>query len=204
MTTRPHIIGLTGSIGMGKTTTAGFFREKGIPVWDADAAVHRLYAGLGAAVEGIRNICPNAVSIDGVDRAVLRAWIARDEAAITKIESVVHPRVAEDRAKFIENNAAAGHKLVVIDIPLLFETSGEKSVDAVVVVSAPAEVQRKRVLEREGMSLAHFEKILTRQTPDAEKRSRADFVIETTSLESARRQVDAVVTEIHNRIAQNA
>jgi dephospho-CoA kinase len=190
---RPFIIGLTGSIGMGKSTTAAMFAAAGVPVWDADAAVHRLYAPGGGAVEAIRALCPAAVVDGEVRRDVLKDWIDRDPQALSRIESVVHPRVAADRAAFVDG---AQGDVVVVDVPLLFETGGETSVDAVAVVSAPAEVQRARVLARPGMTEARLEAILARQMPDAQKRARADFVIPTTTLEEARRAVEDVLKTI--------
>ncbi len=187
-------LGLTGSIGMGKSTTAGFFRDMGVPVWDADAAVHRLYGAGGAAVGPVGALCPAAVGPEGVDRAVLKDWIAQDDTALARLEAVVHPLVAQDRAAFI---AAAGAPLVVLDIPLLFETGAD--VDGVLVVSAPPEVQRARVLARPGMTEAHLESILARQMPDAEKRARADFVIETLDLDSTRAAVQDLVAKLGGR-----
>ncbi|NOX74583.1 MAG: dephospho-CoA kinase [Alphaproteobacteria bacterium] len=201
---RPFILGLTGSIGMGKSTTAGFFHDLGVPVWDADTAVHRLYGKGGAAVAGIGEIHPAAIVKGAVDRARLRDWIARDETALKQIERIVHPLVAQDRQKFIARAASKGRKLVVVDVPLLFETGGAANVDAVLVVSAPSETQKQRVLERAGMTEAHFEKILLSQMPDAEKRTKADYVIETTSLEAAQMAVERVLKDITNRIKNNA
>lgn len=182
-----YILGLTGSIGMGKSTTAQFFREVGVPVWDADAAVHRIYAKGGAAVEPISKICPDATAIGKVDRDALKAWIARDDTALGQIEKIVHPLVAADRAEFIAAHADA--PLIVLDIPLLFETGSAANMDGVLVVSVDAEEQRRRVLARETMTEEILASILARQTPDAEKRTKADFVIETYDLDSARADV---------------
>ena len=204
MSRKPFVLGLTGSIGMGKSTTAGFFRNKGVPVWDADAAVHRLYAPQGLAVSGIASICPDAVSDSGVDRAKLRDWIAKDETAIKKLEQVVHPLVAEDRRSFIVQCGKDGHDLVIVDVPLLFETGGNASVDATLVVSAPPDLQKARVLERPGMTEDHFARILASQMPDAEKRKRADFVIETISLEVAQHAAEKVLQDLRIRIADHA
>jgi dephospho-CoA kinase len=182
-------LGLTGSIGMGKSTTAQMFRDLGVPVWDADAAVHRLYEG--AAVAPVGALCPDAVKDGRIDRAALKDWIARDPAALAKLEAVVHPLVAADRAAFI---AQADAPLVVLDIPLLFETGAD--VDGVLVVSASPDMQRARVLDRPGMDAAQFERILARQMPDAEKRARADFVIETLDMDSTRAAVQNLVSKL--------
>jgi dephospho-CoA kinase len=187
------ILGLTGSIGMGKSTTARMFAEAGVPVWDADAAVHRLYAKGGAAVESIGAIRPDAVREGEVNRDVLKAWISADPSALRSIEGVVHPLVAADRRGFL---AATEADVVVVDIPLLFETGGAASVDRIVVVSAPAEVQRARVLARSGMTKDPLDRLLAQQMPDAEKRARADYVIETTTLEDARRSVHIILRDI--------
>ncbi|MCE6961015.1 dephospho-CoA kinase [Cereibacter sphaeroides] len=190
---RPFRLGLTGSIGMGKSTTAGFFAEAGVPVWDADAAVHRLYARGGALVAPVAALCPAAVADGAVDRAALRGWISGDPAALARLEAVVHPAVAEDRAAFI---AAAASDIVVLDIPLLFETGHESEMDATLLVTAPPALQRARVLSRRTMTEAQFEAILARQLPDREKRARATHIIETLGLEAARAGVLALVAFI--------
>ena len=197
MSNRPILIGLTGSIGMGKSTTAAMFSDLGVPVWDADHAVHHLYATGGAAVDPIRNIYPDAVDDTGVSRDVLKQWIATDPAALGKIEHIVHPLVAADRAEFIKNTQA---DMVVLDIPLLFETGSDLQMDFVVVVSAPPDVQRERVLTRRKMTVTQFDAILAKQLPDAEKRKRADFVIETTSMDGASAQVKAILEKIRGQI----
>ena len=195
---RPFLIGLTGSIGMGKSTTAKMFADEGVPVWDADAVVSRLYAAGGAAVALIRDICPEAITDGAVERGILRDWIARTPSGLSRLEQAVHPLVAGDRANFIETTAS---DIVVLDIPLLFETGAHDTVDAIVVVTAPAEVQRSRVMDREGMSEAVFETISAKQTPDAEKRQRADYVIESLSLEDARAAVQSCLRDIRRKLA---
>jgi len=196
---RPFRLGLTGSIGMGKSTTAAMFAEAGVPVWDADAAVHRLYAPGGAAVPAIAALHPAAIRDGAVDRAALKDWIAQDAGALGQIERVVHPLVAADREAFLD--AAQGKPLVLLDIPLLFETGADAQMDATLVVSAPAEVQRARVLARPGMTQAQLDLILSRQMPDAEKRARATWVIETTGLESTRAAVQDLTRTIRARHA---
>lgn len=197
--TRPYLLGLTGSIGMGKSTTAGFFRAAGVPVWDADATVHRLYAPGGAAVPVLEAAFPGVTGPEGVSRAALKAAIAADPQALPRIEALVHPLVAADRAAFIA--AHAGAPLLVLDIPLLFETGAGAGLDGTLVVSAPAEVQRARVLARPGMTEAHLAAILARQMPDAEKRRRATWVIETTTLDAARTAVQDLIRSIGARHA---
>lgn len=195
---RPFKIGLTGSIGMGKSTTAGLFADLGVPVWDADAAVHRLYARGGAAVAPIAALRPGAVVDGAVDRAALKRWIDEDRDALSRIEDIVHPLVAADRAAFLERTDA---DVVLLDIPLLFEAGRQGDMDAVVVVSAPPEVQRARVLERGTMTETQFETILAKQVPDSEKRARADYVIQSTSLEAARAAVQDCLRDIRRKIS---
>jgi len=186
-------LGLTGSIGMGKSTTARLFAEEGCAVWDADAAVHRLYAKGGAGVAPIAAVFPEAVEGGAVDRGRLREIIAADARTLERIEAIIHPLVARDRAEFV---TAQDADVTVLDIPLLYETGGEAALDAVAVVSVAPEVQRERVLARGTMTAADFETILARQVPDAEKRARADYVIETDTMEHARAQVRAVLAQI--------
>ena len=195
-------LGLTGSIGMGKSTTARMFADEGLPVWDADAAVHRLYAPGGAAALALGEALPGSLDATGaVDRAALKAMIAADPAVLDRLNAIVHPLVSADRAGFL---AEATADIVLLDIPLLYESGLEKGCDAVAVVTAPPEVQRARVLARETMTPAMFETILARQMPDAEKRARADYVIETLTLEAARASVKDVLADIRRRIARNA
>ncbi|MEM6740964.1 MAG: dephospho-CoA kinase [Pseudomonadota bacterium] len=193
--TKPMLIGVTGSIGMGKSTTATIFAEHGVPVWDADAAVHRLYAPGGTAVAPLAARRPEARGRHGgVDRAALKAWIAKDDAAFAQIERIVHPLVAADRAQFVANTTAP---VIALDIPLLFETGADQSVDFTVVVSTDAATQRARVLAREGMTEEDFERILARQMPDAEKRQRADAVVRSDTLEQAKADVLSVLARIN-------
>jgi dephospho-CoA kinase len=189
------ILGLTGSIGMGKSATATFFREAGVPVHDSDAAVHRLYAG--EAVAPVEAAFPG-VTVDGkIDRAKLAAQILGKPDAIKRLEAIVHPLVRGVTQRFIAENAAKGARVVLLDVPLLFETGGEKNTDAVVVVSAPPDVQRARVLARPGMTAEKLDALLARQMPDAEKRARAHFVVDTSrGFDSARAQVHGILRAI--------
>ncbi len=196
---RPWILGLTGSIGMGKSTAAGFFRDAGVPVWDADAAVHRLYAAGGAGAKAVAALCPDAVGPEGVDRARLRAWLAADPARLARLEAAVHPLLAADRAAFLGRAAAAAEALVVLDVPLLYETGLDRAVDSVAVVTAPAEVQRARVLARPGMTAAALDALLARQMPDAEKRTRADHLIEAVDREATRGEVNRLIAVLRER-----
>ncbi|KHK89610.1 dephospho-CoA kinase [Novosphingobium malaysiense] len=189
---RQKILGLTGSIGMGKSTVAGMLRELGVPVFDADAAVHELQGPGGALLPAIEAAFPGTTSDTGVDRQKLGAAVFGDSEKLGRLERIVHPAVAAMRRDFLRDNAAA--PLIVFDIPLLYEKGGQEGLDAVAVVSAPAGDQRQRVLARPGMTAEKFEKILTLQVPDAEKRARADFVIDTgTSLAETRNQVAGIV-----------
>ena len=194
----PYKVGLTGSIGMGKSTTAALFAaHDDVAVWDADAAVHRLYAAGGAAVDPIAALCPAALGPDGIDRSALKEWIAQDSTAIRRIESIVHPLVADDRATFLNETSA---RIVILDIPLLFETGGDAQMDLTVVVSTDAATQKSRVLQRPDMTEAQFERIVSLQMADAEKRQRADAIIDTSSMETARRDVAAVLSRIREQI----
>lgn len=177
MIARPITLGLTGSIGMGKSTVAAMFAALGVPVFDADAEVHRLQGPDGAALAAIEAAFPDTTSALGVDRTLLREAVMADPTAFARLEAILHPAVAEKREAFLQANRDA--PLVVLDVPLLFEAGGWRHVDRIAVVSAPAEVQRARVLARPGMTVARFEAILARQLPDSEKRDRADFVIPT-------------------------
>ena len=194
------IIGLTGSIAMGKTTTARLFAEEGVPVHDADAAVHKLYEGEG--VELIEAAFPGSTKDGKVDRMALSHQVVGNPSALQRLEAIVHPLVRESETKFLHEAERQGAGIVVLDIPLLFETGGEGRADATVVVSAPAEMQRARVLER-GVSLERLEALLKRQMPDAEKRRRADFVVDSSQgVEHARdqvRQILAVVAKMPTR-----
>jgi dephospho-CoA kinase len=188
------ILGLTGSIGMGKSTTAKLFAEAGVPVYDADATVHRLYEG--EAAPAIEAAFPGT-TVDGkVDRARLSARVVNDPAAIKRLEGIVHPMLGASRQKFLRDAEQSGAPVVVVDVPLLFETAGEKRVDAVVVVTTSPEIQRERVLGRANMTPEMLATVLTRQLPDAEKRKRADFVVDTShGLGPVRARIRDILTE---------
>jgi dephospho-CoA kinase len=183
---------------MGKSTTAAMFAAEGIPVWDADAAVHRLYSKGGAAVAPIAALCPQALMQGAIDRAVLKTWIAHDPGALPQIEAVVHPLVAADRAQFLADINA---DIALFDIPLLFEKGTDAEMDATLLVTAPPDVQRARVLSRPGMTQAQFDLILQRQMPDAQKRARATHIVETLDVASTRAYVMALITHIRSKDA---
>ena len=188
------LLGLTGSIGMGKSTTAAMFRELGHPVWDADEAVHRLYGVGGAAVAPVAAAFPAALQDGAIDRGALKEALAAEPEALARLEEIVHPLVAADRDAFVADHLRA--PLIVLDIPLLFEGRTRPRMDGIAVVSADAATQRARVLARPGMTPQMLEMILARQLPDVEKRARADWVIPTDTLEAARAAVAAIVKEI--------
>jgi dephospho-CoA kinase len=191
------IVGLTGSIGMGKSTTSTMFQAEGVPVYDADAAVHALYAKGGAAVEPVEAAFPGVVTDGAIDRARLSAHVVGQPEALKRLETIVHPLVGESRKVFFEAALEANAPLVILDIPLLFETGGERNVAAVIVVSAPEAIQRERVMARPDMTAEKLDAILARQLPDAEKRARADIVIDTSKgLDSAREQVRAAIAKL--------
>lgn len=189
-------LGLTGSIGMGKSATARLFAARGLQVWDADAAVHRLYAPGGAAVGPVSKLVSAALTDDGIDRGALKHWIASTPGAMAQLEAVVHPLVARDRAEFLQN---AHSDIVVLDIPLLYEKGSHTEMDAVLLVTAPPDLQRARVLARPGMTEAQFQDILSRQMPDRDKRARADHIIETLGELAAEHAVDALISYIRSK-----
>jgi dephospho-CoA kinase len=195
------VVGLTGSIGMGKSTVARMFAEEGAPAFDSDAAVHALYAPGGAAVALVGAAFSGVVKDGAIDREALSKRVVGNEAAIKQLEAIVHPLVRQAQAEFLQANRSVGASVVILDIPLLFEGAGAKFVDKTVVVSAPAALQRERVLARSGMTPGKFDAILARQMPDAEKRAKADFVIDTGgSLDSTRAQVRAVLDALREQI----
>lgn len=191
-------LGLTGSIGMGKSTTAQIFAKMGCAVWDADAAVHRLYSVGGAAVSPISELFPAAIQDGAVSRDALKSLIAEDSTVLPRIEAIVHPLVAQDRASFIANSSV---DVTVLDIPLLFETGSEGTMDAVVCVSVPPEVQEARVLARGTMSRETFETIRAKQMPNDDKCARADYVVITDTPDHARQQVSAILTTIREGLS---
>ena len=195
-----YLIGLTGSIGMGKTQTAALFEQEGVPRYDADAAVHALYEVDGAAVEPIGEMFPEAVRDGAVDRAVLGQIVLKDSAKLAALEKAVHPLAGATQVDFLSAQIAAGATHVLLDIPLLFETGGHEFVDCVVVVSAPPEIQRARVLARPGMTEEKFEDILTKQVADSDKRAAADFIVDSSvSVADAHRQVKEILAELRDR-----
>lgn len=199
---RAFVIGLTGSIGMGKTETARLFAAEGIPVHDSDAAIARLYAKGGAAVEMIAATFPEVVINDAVDRTRLSALVVRDPAALAQLEKLVHPLVAAERRKFVENAKAP---IVLVDVPLLFETGAAAETDAIVVASAPERVQRTRVLARPGMTAEKFATLQARQISDGKKRQQADYVVMTDKgLDDAREQVKMILADVRDKLVYNA
>ncbi len=191
-------LGLTGSIGMGKSTTAAMFAAAGLPVWDADTAVHRLYAPSGLAVTPISKICPEATVNGDVSRETLKRAIAADPTLLAKLEAITHPLVAADRAAFLAQTTA---DIVVLDIPLLFEKSSQQEFHATLLVTAPPDLQRARVLQRSGMTEAHFQTLLARQMPDSQKRSLATHIVETLDLSATEAYVKSLITHIRARHA---
>ena len=196
-------LGLTGSIGMGKSTTASMFSARGVPVYDADAAVHQVYAPGGAAVKAVSEAFPDVLDAQGgIDRSKLRERVVGDSEAMKRLEQIIHPIVSGLQVSFLEKTASQGAEIIVLDVPLLYETGGDKRVDYVVVVTAPEDVQRERVLARGQLTPAQLGEILTRQLPDKEKRQRADFVIDTSlGLEYAEAQVNAVLRTLRSDVA---
>jgi dephospho-CoA kinase len=188
------ILGLTGSIGMGKSTTARLFAEAGVPVYDADATVHKIYQG--EAVPAIEAAFPGTTAAGRVDRNRLSAQVVHDPAAMRRLEAIVHPMLGASRQKFLHDAEQSGAPVVVVDVPLLYETGGEKRVDAVVVVTTTPEIQRQRILARDNMTGEKLDAILARQLPDAEKRKRADFVVDTShGLDPVRARIRDILDE---------
>lgn len=200
----PFRLGLTGSIGMGKSTTAAMFGAEGCAIWDADEAVHRLYARGGALVGRVARLFPDALRDGAIDRTALKAALGGDQDRLRQLESLVHPAVAEDRAGFAEDARQRGVDIVVFDIPLLFETGADGQMDGVAVVSTDAETQAQRVLARPGMTREALDFILSRQMPDAEKRARADWVIPTDTLADAQAAVHAICAAIRQERSDHA
>ena len=199
------VLGLTGSIGMGKSATATLFRDEGVPVYDADAAVHQLYQEGGAAVAPVEAAFPGVQVGGAIDRSLLRERVLNDSVAMKQLEAIVHPLAGQAQQKFREAAREGGAAFVVLDIPLLYETGGTGYCDYVLVVTAPAHVQRERVLSRPGMTEEAFEAILARQVPDAEKRAKADFILSTAhGFEFARDHVRAIVALMNRKAAEDA
>jgi dephospho-CoA kinase len=196
-----YVLGLTGSIGMGKTTTAEMFRDAGVAVWDADAAVHELYTSHSETIEKIAEIAPVAVSGDGVSRDILRNLLHADKTLFPKIEEIVHPAIRMHRDAFLKQCRELGLKLAVVDIPLLYEINAQEWLDGVLVVTVDEDIQHKRVMARKGMTKEVFEMILSKQTPDAEKRERADVIIETKSLEHVKDEVQKLIDKLSGKTA---
>ena len=189
------ILGLTGSIGMGKSTTAKLFAEAGVPVYDADAAVHKIYEG--EAAPAIEAAFPGTTAAGKVDRVKLSAQVVHNAAAMKQLEQIIHPMLGASRQKFLGDAERSGAAVALVDVPLLFETGGEKRVDAVVVVTTTPELQRERTLARDNMTAEKFEAILARQLPDAEKRKRADFVVDTShGLDPVRDRIRDILAEV--------
>ena len=198
MSDTPYILGLTGSIGMGKSTTAEFFRAAGVPVWDADASVHRLYGFGGAGVHAIETVIPAAIKDGAVDRSALRKAILADQGLLKRIEEVVHPLVSADRQNFLDSHL--DRPLVVCDIPLLYETGADSWLGGVLVVTADKDVQEQRVMDRKGMTREVFKTILAKQTPDSEKRERADYLIDTgLGLDHAQSEVLSLIERLKGK-----
>ena len=190
------VLGLTGSIGMGKSTTAKFFKQKGIPVYDADETVHQLYQD-ESVIKRITAIFDDCLTDNHIDRAKISRQIVQDPAKLVSLEKIIHPLVREKENAFVATHRENGDKLVVLDIPLLFETGGLERVDKIAVVSAPMEIQRQRVLQRDGWTEEKFQAVLARQIPDSEKRMRADFIIDTSKgLEYAENEVDNIISHL--------
>ena len=198
---KPYVIGLTGSIGMGKTETAKLFGKLGVGVYDSDAAVHRLYDKGGTAVAVVGQLFPHSIVKGAVDRKILRAHISKHPGDLAKLNAAVHPLIAQDREVFLKAAENRNAEMVVLDIPLLFETGAHTQMDTIVVVSAPADIQRTRVMARPGMSEALFQSLLQRQMPDEEKRAKAHFVVATDQgLDHACDQVRVIIQSIRDKI----
>ena len=191
-----YVLGLTGSIGMGKSTTAEMFRDVGIAVWDADAAVHELYTSHTETIQHIAELAPIAVTADGVDRDVLRNLLQADQDLFPELEKIIHPAICMHRQAFIDRCKEVDQKLAVVDIPLLYETGAEEWLDGVLVVSVDLDTQLKRVMARKGMTTEIFQMILNKQLPDAEKRERAGFIIETKTLDQTRADVHTLIKQL--------